>query len=77
MTDADADADADIDPRPPFFPRGAHVVIGVLLAIACVAGIVNAAHAGSTGARVVHIGIAAGCLVWSVIELGFGGRPRP
>ena len=72
MTDADADAPS----RPPFFPRRAHIVIGVLLALACVAGIVNAAHTGDLGARALHIGIATGCLVWSVIELGYGGRPR-
>jgi hypothetical protein len=72
-----SDPEVDAEPRPPFFPRPAHVVIGVLLAMACLAGIVNAAHVHGLGARAFHIGIAAGCLVWSVIELGYGGRPRP
>lgn len=63
--------------RPPFFPRPVHVVIGVMLAIAAVAGIVNAVVADRATARVVHGGIAVGCVVWSLIELTHGGRARP
>jgi len=63
--------------RAPFFPRPAHVFIGVMLALAAVAGIVNAVRSAGVSARALHAGIAAGCLVWSIIELGYGGRPRP
>jgi hypothetical protein len=64
------------DEGAPFFPRPAHVVIGVLLAIAAVAGTVNAVRSSGIATRVLHGGIATVCVIWSVIEFGAGGRAR-
>ena len=75
MTDTGADATGG-EASQPFFPRVVHVLFGVMLAIAAVAGVVNAVASHGLRARALHAGIALACIVWAVIELGYGGRPR-